>query len=111
MFERSMQGVVQVIRGNDPLDREHVPALVDLLAQCLEFGQPRVVLDLEKVPLIDSTGLELLQTSQENFQQRGGALKLVAPNVLCQEILSITGVGRLLEIYPETVSAVGSFAQ
>ena len=111
MFERTLQGVVQVIRGNDPLIKEHAQAVIDLLTECLEYGQPRVVLDMEKVPLIDSAGLELLVDSQENFQQRGGALKLVAPNALCQEILSVTGVGALFELFPEPVSAVGSFAQ
>jgi anti-anti-sigma factor len=111
MFERTFQGVVQVIRGNDPLIKDHAQKVMDLMTECLEHGQPRVLLDMEKIPLIDSAGLELLVDSQENFQQRGGALKLVAPNGLCQEILSITGVGSLFEVFQETVSAAGSFAQ
>lgn len=111
MFEKTKQGVVDLVRGEEPLDSDHIAQVIALLGQCLEEGPPRVVLDLEKVPLIDSAGLETLLDCQENFQLRGGALKLVGPNPLCKEILSVTGVGRHFEVFPEASSAVSSFAQ
>ena len=111
MFERSKQGAVDLIHGSDPLNVEHVEKLALVLEQCIGRGQPRVVLDLEQVPLIDSAGLELLLHMQQRIQNQGGALKLAVQNPLCKEILSVTGVGRHFEIYPEATSAIGSFVQ
>lgn len=111
MFERVTQGAVDVIKGDLPLNADHVEDLASLLQQSLLSGQPYVVLDLEKVPLIDSAGLELLLRFQEEFQQSGGALKLAAPNRLCDEIFSITGIAESFELFPEALSAVGSFVR
>ncbi|MBN2477599.1 MAG: STAS domain-containing protein [Pirellulales bacterium] len=111
MFERVTQGAVDVIQGDLPLNVDHVEELGELLHECLNHGQPYVVLDLEKVPLIDSAGLELLLDFKEESRQLGGALKLAAPSALCEEILAITGVGGQFEIFSETLSAVGSFVR
>jgi len=111
MFERVTHGAVDVIQGDLPLNVENAEALADLLQQSLFSGQPYVVVDLEEVPLIDSAGLELLLQYQEEFQQLGGALKLAAPNRLCDEILSVTGTGQSFEVFPEALLAVGSYAR
>jgi len=109
MFERLTQGAVDLVRGDDPINAEHVEELARLFQE--SRGQPFVVLDLEKVPLVDSAGLELLLDYRESFQQLGGALKLAAANPLCEDILSITGVGAGFEIFREPLSALGSFVR
>ena len=109
MFARSKQGAVDVIAGDGPIKVEFIESLSELFEECLAEGQPRVVMNLENVPLIDSSGLELLLDIQENYQQRGGALKLAAANPLCQEILELTEVNQHVELYPDPSSAVSSF--
>jgi anti-anti-sigma factor len=111
MFERITQGAVDLIRGDDPINAEHVEELAKLFQESAGRGQPFVVLDLEKVPLVDSAGLELLLDCRESFQQLGGALKLSAANPLCEDIFSITGVGAGFEIFRESLSALGSFVR
>ena len=111
MFERHTQGTVDVIHVNDALVTEHLQRLSDLLEECLDNGQPRAVLDMREAPLIDSAGLELLLDVQTDFQRRGGALKLAAPNPLCREILSLCGVAEHLEIYADAKTAIGSYAR
>ena len=111
MFERVSQGAVDVIRGDFPLDRDHTKEVTRLLLQCLDSSQPYVVFDLENVPLIDSAGLEVLLDFTEEFQELGGALKLAAPNPLCSEILSVTGVSGSVEIFRDALAAAGSFAR
>lgn len=111
MFERNRQGAVEVVRGDDPLNVDFVPRVLQLLEECRAHGQPRAVLDLENVPLIDSAGLEMLLDVQEDFYRRGGALKLAVRNPLCREILSVTGVAGHFEMFSDANSAVGSFVQ
>ncbi|MFV1967281.1 MAG: STAS domain-containing protein [Pirellulaceae bacterium] len=111
MFKRSKQGAINVITGEAPITTEDLEVLSDALEACLADGQPRVVLDLQEVPLIDSAGLELLLDVQEDFEQRAGTLKLAAPNPLCNDIMQATGVANHFEIYREVKTALGSFLQ
>lgn len=111
LFERRKQGTVELVRGNGPIHADTAEFLSELFEELLEAGQPRVVLDLERVQLFDSEGLELMLDFQDRCLQRGGALKLAAPNALCRDILTVTIAGSQLEVFSDAVSAVGSFAQ
>jgi anti-anti-sigma factor len=111
MFKHTRQGAVELIQGDVPLNLDHIAEVEELLAECEAAGQPRIVIDLDLVPLIDSTGLELLLDLRDRCLQKGGAVKLASPNNLCEEILRITGVGEKFEIYGDSVAAAGSFAQ
>lgn len=111
MFEQTRQGGVTLIRGDQPIDAHNVAVISKKFEESLGQGQPRVVLDLERIPLLDSAGLEMLLDWQDRCRGRGGVVKLAAPNRLCQEILAVTGVARQFEIHPDEVSAVGSFAR
>lgn len=111
MVERFTQGTVDVVRVDDAMVSEHLQPLSDVLKELLEQGQPRTVLDMQEVPLVDSEGLELLLDTQIDFERRGGALKLAAPNPLCKDILSISGLANQLEIHSDVKTAVGSFVQ
>ncbi len=109
MYERSRTGAVDIIRGADPLSGASIRQLSAVLDECLSAGQPRLVIDLEKVPLIDSEGLELLLSYQDRCVERGGSMKLSGLNPLCADILSVTDVDTHFDIFRDCLSAVGSF--
>lgn len=111
MYEMDKHGAVNVICGDAPLNVDIVDRLAELLEESLSDGQPRVVVDLAKVPLLDSAGIELLLDYRDKCQQCGGDLKLAAPNRLCEDILFITGVEQEIEVVSEMLRAVGSFAR
>lgn len=73
MFIHKQQGAVDVIGGGDRISGEHVAELSTMLDTRLGHGQPQIVLDLQSVALIDSSGLELLLDFQEKCQRMGGA--------------------------------------
>jgi anti-sigma B factor antagonist len=111
MFRHSKQGAVDVIRGTAPFNSDVRESFEETVANCLAAGSGQIVVDLADVPLISSTGLELLVESQEWCLQRGGALKIAAPGPLCRDILRVTGVDGDVEVFRDVVTAVGSFAQ
>ncbi len=111
MFKHSKHGVINVISGTQPLSGDALGLLDEAFAGCLKEGQPRAVLDLRVVPLIDSAGLERLLDLRDRFQRKAGVLKLAGANPLCHDILSVTGVASYFEVFPETNQAVGSFIQ
>ena len=109
MFKHSKQGAINVISGTLPLSGDALDLFDGALVECLNEGQPRAVLDLRNVPLIDSAGLERLLDVRDRFQKKTGVLKLAGANPLCQDILTITGVASYFEVFPEVSQAVGSF--
>jgi anti-anti-sigma factor len=109
MFEHKRQGAIDVIGGGERISGEHVAELAAAFDECVKRGQPRVVLDLQGVALVDSAGLELLLATQEEYQRTGGALKLANPGALCAEVLKVTGVGAKFEVFSDSGSAVRSF--
>ena len=111
MYQHSKQGAVEVIQGDEPLTIDRIAEVEELLATCEQAGQPRIVFDLATVPLMDSSGLELLLDLRDRCLQKGGAVKLASPNHLCEEILQLTGLSEKFEIFDNSVAAAGSFAQ
>ena len=111
MFERSRHGAVDVITVRDPLNADSAQEMGPVVDDVLGRGQPRLVIDLERVPLINSDGLEWLVELNERSRRRGGAVKLSSPTPLCRDILTITGLDVQFEIFPELIGAVRSFAQ
>lgn len=109
MFQRKKQGAIDVIEGKESLVLDQLEHLQQLIDECLDGGQPMAVIDLGRVKLIDSAGLELLVDAQERYEERGGVIKLAAPNTLCQDILSVSGVSEIFDVYEDVAAAVGSF--
>jgi len=109
MFQVFKQGAIDVIGGELPLIGENLDALTEAFDSCLAAGQPKAVLNLESIPLMDSEGLERLLDLRDQFEQRAGTLKLAAANPLCADILAVTGVGSYFEMHAEVKQALGSF--
>jgi anti-sigma B factor antagonist len=111
MFTCNKQGGVFVISGSAPLNGSHVAEAAALFDQCVSGGQPRIVLNLQGIPLIDSSGLELLLDVGERCQNRGGALVLAAPSPLCRDILRVAGLPSQIAVFDDATSAAGVFSQ
>ncbi len=111
MIRQERQGVVDVIGATSPLNRDAQPALEDVGETCLAHGTGQIVFDFREVSLIDSAGLEMLMDLQDRCLRRGGALKIAAPNHLCREVIRVTGLDDCIEVFPDVVVAVGSFAK
>jgi anti-anti-sigma factor len=111
MFELHKQGAVKVVVGHQPLNADTVADAGRVCDEALSQGQPRLVFDMQGVPLIDSAGLELLLDVRDRCAQRGGAMHLAGPTVLCRDILSATRVAGEFALFDDVLSAVGSFAQ
>lgn len=111
MFQHSKHGNVDVIAGDDPLGRDTVEDVTNLFEDRAGDGQPHVVLDLARVPYVDSRGLELLLELRDRCVSRGGSLKLAGPNALCKDVLRITRLHREFDVFDDAVSAAGSFAR
>ena len=81
------------------------------LDHCVKQRQPRIVLDMSGVPLIDSRGQELLVDFQRESISRGGSIKIASMSTLCRDILKATNVIAMFDVFENSISAAGSFAR
>jgi anti-sigma B factor antagonist len=72
-------------------------------------GETRVVLDMEEVPMIDSSGIGLLVRQMTAAKQRGGSLKLLKPSKFALQTLKMVRVLNLFEVFDDQQAAVASF--
>lgn len=73
-------------------------------------GQAKVVLDLRNVSYVDSTGLGAIVGGYTSLTKQGGTLKLVNPNPRTVELLLMTQLNTLFEVFDDVRDAVNSFS-
>jgi anti-sigma B factor antagonist len=72
-------------------------------------ANPKVVLNLEHISFIDSTGLGALVIGFTTIRKAGGQLKLVNLNRRNVELLVLTKLTAVFEIFTDEQDAVNSF--
>ena len=72
-------------------------------------GHHKIVVDLTSVEYIDSTGLGILVICFTSLKKLGGAMKLVNPNKRNVELLLLTKLHTVFEVFTEVQDAVNSF--
>ena len=68
-----------------------------------------VILDLTHVDYVDSTGLGTMVICFTSLKKHGGALKLVNPNKRNVELLLLTKLHTVFQVFTEVQDAVNSF--
>ena len=110
-IEVRSQGTVKVIklRGRLALG-ESVERLRATVEDLLSSGENRLVLDLEELATMDSSGIGLLSRFLTSTKQQGGSLKLVNPSKFVVQTLKLVGLLNLFETFPDTQAAAASFS-
>jgi anti-sigma B factor antagonist len=74
-------------------------------------GSPNIVLNLRAVDYIDSGGIGVLVGLLVSTRNRGGDLKLVAPNQRVTDVLRRTNLHTIFNLYTGVEEAVAAFRQ
>jgi anti-sigma B factor antagonist len=75
----------------------------------LEQGCQRIVLDLGKVPFLDSAGLGELVACQKRTRQKGGDVRLLRPTRRVRDLFELTELTRVFLIFEDEREALASF--
>jgi anti-sigma B factor antagonist len=106
--EHQVEGVtVLALKGRITVGE--VTPVREKITQLLAEGRNKIVLDLEHVDYIDSTGLGNLVISYTQVQKAGGALKLLNLNKRNVELLALTRLHTIFEVFAQETDAVNSF--
>lgn len=108
--EIAMHGQVAVIRCHGPIVLGELEALRDAARSAIKQSG-RLILDLADVKFIDSTGLGMLAVLCVSARKQSGDVKLVAPCPEIREVLEITMLGRIFEVFPSVEAALEAFSK
>jgi anti-anti-sigma factor len=88
--------IILILDGE--IDPHTAPQLESELEQALAGESHRLVLDLELVRFIDSSGLRVFITAHREMRERGGSLLLRSPNDTTVRLLEITGLDAHIDV-------------
>lgn len=109
MTSREREGVVLLDLQGRLIVGSSTAQLRDQVQKLIAQGKNRIILNLENVDYIDSTGLGGLVIGYTAAQKAGGALKLLHLNRRELELIVLTKLSTVFDIFTEELDAVNSF--
>jgi anti-sigma B factor antagonist len=108
-IEESTRGDIVILALGGKLTFRESDDAFDRIRALGAAGHSKVVLDLRHVSYVDSTGLGAIVGGYTSLTKQGGALKLVNPNMRTLEMLAMTQLNTLFEVFQHVEDAVDSF--
>ena len=96
-----------VVVGGE-IDVYTAPKLREQLIDLVSSGQYHLVVDMEGVDFLDSTGLGVLVAGLKRVRQYGGDLSLVCTREHILKILDITGLVKVLKVHDSVEAATAA---
>ncbi len=93
----------KLLTGND------VGYYRDVFNTLIKGGETKVILNFEKLSMMDSTGLGELTRSYTSAKNKGGMVKLTNLTAKIRDVLSVTKLITVFDTYETEEEAVNSF--
>jgi anti-sigma B factor antagonist len=85
--------------------------LREIVQGTLEAGKKKILLNMAEVYYIDSSGLGELVSACTSATNQGGKLKVMKLTKRVQDLVQLTRVHRVVEVFDDEESAVRSFQE
>ncbi|KAA0223400.1 STAS domain-containing protein [bacterium] len=110
--ERLAGGKVVIIEPKTSLiGNDETFALRDTLHRLRDEGNMLAVINLNRVPYLNSTGIGILVAAHSDYERRGGRLCLCGLRDSVDNVLVITKLSQVFEVYPNQEEALASMAK
>jgi len=114
-IEQEQQSVngqdIHILRLEGYVDAHTFTEFEEELTQLVEGGKYYLLLDLEKLTYINSTGLGLLMATFRQVRQHGGDLVIAKMSDKITNIFNLLGFSRLISTYATEEEALKKFEQ
>ena len=104
---RDADGKTIVAVGGE-IDVYTAPKLRDKITELVAAGVYDLVIDMEKVEFLDSTGLGVLVGGLKKVRAQDGSMELVCSQDRLLKIFRITGLAKVFTIHDSETSALGA---
>jgi anti-sigma B factor antagonist len=96
--ERDLLGF-HVVEVSGEIDVYTAPKLREAIIKAVDRGHTRLIVDIERVAFLDSTGLGVLVGALKRVRADGGSLDIVCTSDRLLRIFDITGLDRVFQIH------------
>jgi anti-sigma B factor antagonist len=103
---RKAPGDRYVVDLSGEIDVYTSPKVKDAVGELIDRGVYYLVINLEKVRYIDSTGLGVLIGGLKRVREHGGSVNLVCTNPQIKKIFDITGLVKIFGIFESEEGAL-----
>ncbi len=104
----SLDGHSQVVAVAGEIDLFTAPELKTAIADAVDAGRTRVVVDLTETSFLDSTALGVLIGAVKRLRSRDGALAIVNTDPNIARTFEVTGLDQIFTIRPTRDEAVAA---
>lgn len=101
-------GDFDVIEVSGEIDVYTAPRLREAIVGIVEGGRTKLIIDVEKVDFLDSTGLGVLVGALKKVRAAGGSLDIVCTHERIIKIFAITGLDKVFGLYRTIDEAVAA---
>ncbi len=107
---RQTDSGVTVLAPSGRLDVVGAPALKEAVSEAMKKnGHPKLVIDLEGVTFVDSSGLGSVVSALKQVRTSKGDLRLAAPNQQVRVVLELTTLDRVFPYFATVEEALTDF--
>jgi len=106
--ETTQQGPASVLTLRGEIDVYTAPRLRQTIVDLVDGGASKIVVDMEKVDFLDSTGLGVLVEGLKRAKSRDGTLSIVVTQDKILKIFDITGLNKAFPIHRSVDDAVAA---
>jgi anti-sigma B factor antagonist len=111
MTNREVDGVAVVALDGRIVLGEESNALREKVKSLIAEGKKKIVLNMDNITFIDSAGLGTLVAAHHSVKSQGAALRLCHLGSKFQEVLQITKLLTVFDVYNTEAEAVASFSK
>ena len=110
MFETAMSiNNIPILRVKGKIIGNTAVSLKNEIDLQVEEAGAQLILDLTEVPLLDSSALSAIVATLQKLRQTGGKMVLLNPQKSVMNVLKVTRLHLVLEVYDDEDSAVKAF--
>jgi anti-sigma B factor antagonist len=109
--QRLLDSNITLIQLDGRLDARSSPHVRATLQELLENDRLKIIIDLDKVPFIDSSGSAALVSGLRMARTKGGNIALSGAQSQAQIVFRLTMLDRVFPVHPTYQEAAQSLAQ
>ncbi|WP_163512216.1 anti-sigma factor antagonist [Fodinicola acaciae] len=102
------EGARTIVEVGGEIDVYTAPRLREKLIELVGAGNTHIVVDMERVEFLDSTGLGVLAGALKRVNAQNGSLRLVCTQDRILKIFRITGLEKVFPIFATVTEAVAA---
>jgi anti-anti-sigma factor len=106
MNKRSVDANTQLVELLGEIDVYTAPDLRKNLSEAVETGPPNLIINLEGVRYIDSSGLSVLLEMHKRVRGKSGKMSVICTHSQILKLFNLTGLIKILRVYSTEAEAL-----